>query len=66
MSLILVGGRLNVRLSGLILVTNRFNMSLFGLVLMVDHDSAYKAMAQVKRGTVVLAFCYCYWGLLPE
>jgi hypothetical protein len=26
-------------------------------VLMVDRYSAYKAMAQVKRGSVVLVFC---------
>jgi transposase len=30
------------------------------MVLMVDRYSAYKAMAQVKRGTVVLAFCWAH------
>jgi transposase len=30
------------------------------MVLMVDRYSAYKAMAQVKRGTVVLVFCWAH------
>jgi transposase len=30
------------------------------VVLMVDRDSAYKAMAQVKRGNVVLVFCWAH------
>src|SRR4051795_12340033 len=30
------------------------------LVLMVDRYSAYKAMAQVKRGDVVLVFCWAH------
>jgi transposase len=30
------------------------------VVLMVDRYSAYKAMAQVKRGNVVLAFCWSH------
>ena len=30
------------------------------LVLMVDRYSSYKAMAQVKRGDVVLAFCWAH------
>jgi transposase len=30
------------------------------LILMVDRYSAYKAMAQVKKGTVVLAFCWAH------
>ena len=30
------------------------------MVLMVDRDSAYKAMAQVKLGNVVLAFCWSH------
>ena len=31
-----------------------------GVVLMVDRYSAYKAMDQVKRGNVVLAFCWSH------
>jgi transposase len=31
-----------------------------GVVLMVDRYSAYKAMAQVKLGNVVLAFCWAH------
>ena len=31
-----------------------------GMVLMVDRYSAYKAMAQVKQGDVVLAFCWAH------
>jgi transposase len=30
------------------------------MVLMVDRYSAYKAMAQVKRGDVVLVFCWAH------
>lgn len=30
------------------------------VVLMVDRSSAYKAMAQVKRGNVVLVFCWAH------
>jgi len=30
------------------------------LVLMVDRYSAYKAMAQVKQGTIVLVFCWAH------
>jgi transposase len=31
-----------------------------GGVLMVDRSSAYKAMAQVKAGTLILAFCWAH------
>ena len=30
------------------------------LILMVDRYSAYKAMAQVKLGNVVLVFCWAH------